>query len=261
MQALVDRHRRRELQLVYRIQKRYRLSQQAVTLNDDPITLYQVADADRVVEAAIAAESHLLNYDNRNAVDPFWAQHWTSSFAFATQWRSVFAKAGYQKMAVPRVTELGCGGGMLSVALYRAQVQLIATDASSEALLLAKLNGHANRVDLRTRQLDWRSPNNVEEKFDLIIGSDVAYDRKMFPSLEATILAVGREDAKAIFAEPNRSLGDEFIDHMLNRGWRVETYQPRFVSNTNDAHLLRGDRVSSQSQQIANVRYIIINRT
>ena len=69
-----------------------------------------------------------------------------------------------------RVADLGTGSGAIALAIARErpQAQVIATDASADALEVARANAERNRVrNVQFRQGDWLAPL-AGERFDLI---------------------------------------------------------------------------------------------
>jgi predicted nicotinamide N-methyase len=63
---------------------------------------------------------------------------------------------------------------------------------------------------VRFQQLDWRTPGDLE-KVDLVIAADVAYERRNFSPLLSLIGQVVHPGGVAIFADPDRSIGREFL--------------------------------------------------
>ena len=73
---------------------------------------------------------------------------------------------------------------------------------------------------LRFRRTDWRK-DDLGEKFDLILGADILYERKQWEFLEPfwrRHLAAGGAVAAG---EPGRQTGDMFIAWIVERGWML----------------------------------------
>ena len=120
------------------------------------------------------------------------------------------------------VLELGCGTGATGLhcaaALNASSVML--TEGGSEGLLqLARRNVAANRLhlncDVSVQRHGWGEP--VEWAPELVVGSDVTYDRDAHDRLCATLKAL---KAPAILAHQHRRVasflsGESQLDHFL----------------------------------------------
>lgn len=84
----------------------------------------------------------------------------------------VEARAG---SAPGRILDLGTGTGAIALALavHWPEAEVVALDASAEALALARENAAANGLCERVRwvESDWFSALGVEERFDLIVAN------------------------------------------------------------------------------------------
>jgi len=99
-------------------------------------------------------------------------------------------------------------------------------ELEAPALLFAQLNSlpYASRV--RTRRLDWRS-DGLAERFDVILGADILYERKQWDYLEPFWRAHLAPAGSVLLGEPGRKTGELFVDWIAARGWRfTEFAQP-----------------------------------
>jgi ETFB lysine methyltransferase len=109
--------------------------------------------------------------------------------------------------AEERVLELGCGLGLVGMALAKvlgARVTL--TDGSPRALDLVRRVLPANRPfahEPRLEILDWRTPNVVEQ-YPIVIGADVLYAPEAFPWLAKCAKACVEPGGRVYLAEPQR---------------------------------------------------------
>jgi SAM-dependent methyltransferase len=77
-----------------------------------------------------------------------------------------------------RILELGCGIGLASLVLQRRGAQVIASDAHPLTEVFLAYNAALNALPaIHYRQLDWDVPLPTLGLFDLIIASDVLYER------------------------------------------------------------------------------------
>ena len=148
-------------------------------------------------------------------IAPYWSVLWRSGVALAHE---------LDRLALDglRVVELGCGLGVPSIAAARAGANVLATDASPEALTLLARNAQANGVPIETATLDWTQPDRLLRRapFDLVLAADVLYER---PSVAPLLSLLPRLAPEALLADPGRPAAGAFIEQARQRGWRIET--------------------------------------
>ncbi len=81
---------------------------------------------------------------------PYWAVLWRSGVALASEVDGVALRG-------LRVVELGCGLALPSIAAARAGATVLATDASTDAVVLAMRSARANECTWRRRRSTGRS--------------------------------------------------------------------------------------------------------
>lgn len=172
-----------------------------------------------------AARDHaaLLGASDAFAEFPFGLLLWESAPVLS---QALVERAGEVRGA--RVLELGCGVGMPGiVARWLGAARVLQTDHVAEALVLARANATANGVDgVELMLADWtgwreRPLCGGEPNWDLVIGSDVLYDRAAhaaFADVVARNLAAGGE---ALIADPGRQDTAAFLAMMSDAGWQV----------------------------------------
>jgi predicted nicotinamide N-methyase len=94
-----------------------------------------------------------------------------------------------------------------------------ATDYYEDALLFARLNGLRNAgVEPAVAMLDWRQLPETLGTFDLIVASDVLYERA-YPALVAEVIARALgASGHALIADPGRLAAPEFTGECEQRG-------------------------------------------
>ena len=105
------------------------------------------------------------------------------------------------------------------------------------ALENAKRNGFPGAAGL---VLDWREP--TADRFPLILGADVTYDRTHFPPLLGVVEAMLAPGGEAWFGDAGRGPAEEFVQRAQDRGWQVS----RFDQNDLPLH----DHVLGRFQRI-----------
>jgi predicted nicotinamide N-methyase len=145
---------------------------------------------------------------------PYWSVLWRSGVALA---RAV----DVAPVRGLRVLELGCGLALPSIAAARAGAQVLATDASPDALPLVARNARANGVEVETAMVDWAEPAKLLERapWDLLMAADVLYERT---SISVLLSVLPRLAAAAWLAEPGRPAAEAFLEQAVLR-WPVET--------------------------------------
>ena len=108
---------------------------------------------------------------------PFWAKVWDSSFVLAYF-------LGKQPVVFGQhMLEIGAGMGIVGIYAALCGHRVTVTDINEDALLFARANALLNGASqVKVRMLDWAS-SNLSETYDVILGSEVVYDRQSYPAL------------------------------------------------------------------------------
>lgn len=121
-----------------------------------------------------------------------------------------------------RVLELGAGaglGGIVARALGAAAV--VQTDHIAEALVLCRWNAAANGVSgIELRRADWSAWTD-DGLYDVVIGSDVLYDRAAHEPFAAILERNLAPGGRVLLADPGRQDTPLFLDRMRAAGWRI----------------------------------------
>ncbi len=192
------------------IEGRYQCVAEELTIAGEKFSLLRVADPDLLLEAIDPAA---FLEDERI---PYWSEIWASSVALA-RWCLATPLLGGKK-----VLELGCGVGLAGIAAVRAGAAVLCTDYEEDALLFARYNALQNLGEAKPRflLLDWRRPV-ITEKFDIVLGADILYERRHFiPLLEAfsVLLTPG---GIVVLTDPDRSTAGSFADVAQEWGYSV----------------------------------------
>jgi predicted nicotinamide N-methyase len=134
-----------------------------------------------------------------------------------------------------RILEIGCGLGLASLVGHRAGADVTASDCHPLAgrflarnLVLNDLgpmkyrHGQWPGVVLPRDAIDERAPAVVHGEFDLIIGSDVLYERDERGQLADFIVGLAAPVAEVWIVDPNRGNRTHFHRHMARHGFRME---------------------------------------
>ncbi len=169
---------------------------------DDAYTLF-----DRMVEQ----EARQLRRPERY---PYWAEVWPAAVALA-QW---FAMAD-SAPAPARALELGCGLGLVGVALARLGWQVEATDYVEDALVLTAHNAHLNQVSmgLSVGYLDWNHPTGATAPY--VVASDVLYDPANHAPLVRALHRLLEPSGWFYTSDPRRAPAQRFVGLLTDRGY------------------------------------------
>jgi predicted nicotinamide N-methyase len=141
---------------------------------------------------------------NRDGRLPYWADVWPSALGLAD--RIVREQGGGR-----RLLELGCAVGFVACLAAKIGYRVTATDYYPEACDFTRLNAHRNGLPIpATRLVDWRHYPTDLRGFDVVIASDVLYE-KPYCDLVASCFAHSlASDGLGIVSDPQRTLAAEF---------------------------------------------------
>ena len=166
------------------------------------VTIHHPRSAEALINDDAFAEDERL---------PYWADVWPSARVLAE--RIARITPGDR-----RLLELGCGAGLVSVAAALAGFDVTATDYYDEALRFTALNVLANTGALIETQIaDWRRFPHDLGRFDLVVASDVLYERPYADLIASVIDRTLTARGMAIIADPGRLAAPEFVDRCVDR--------------------------------------------
>ena len=148
-----------------------------------------------------------------SATWPLFGVIWPAGVALAEEMSRV-------PIAGKRILEVGCGIGLSSLVLQARGADITATDHHPLAGEFLQQNAQLNGLpSVRFQNAQWLGPNPQLGQFDLIIGSDVLYERD-HPALLAGFLATHAKAAACIMvADPGREHRGRFSALMLAQGY------------------------------------------
>ena len=188
------------------IESRFVLATTTVALGDTTVPLVHPSSAEDLINEADFERDERL---------PYWADIWPSAVAMAR----VLPTLAPQPM---RTLELGCGLGLVTVAALQLRHDVTATDYYDDALLFTRRNALATVArEPHTAIADWRAwPDSLTE-FDLILASDVLYERQYAPIVADVIVKALAPGGTAFVADPGRVAIGEFLRECAARGLQV----------------------------------------
>lgn len=176
---------------------------------------------------------------------PYWAELWDSSIGvgqwlvdISEQWTVSSGQFGADPSspAPCRVLDLGCGMGLAGTVAGMLGAQVTFADIETDALLFALLNGLAYNSRARARKVDWQS-DDLHQHFDLIIGSDVLYERSQWGYLDTFFKRHISQKGRIILGEPGRQTGDLWQEWIQDKGWTLRRHTQTVPTRTTPIRL------------------------
>lgn len=197
-----------------------------VTLEGRQFRLLQIANTDEVMDAVLALPDDDIHKTDERI--PYWTEIWPSALALS---RYIIAQKDF--VAGKKILEVGAGLGLPSLVVSAYTDSVVCSDYFSDALVFSERNARLNGAEHIEHQLvDWR--NYKGEKFDIILASDIAYEKRFFADLPSALICMMHGDSEVWMSEPGRlftapfieSLGDIFDikSNPLPQEWRGTTF-------------------------------------
>ena len=151
-------------------------------------------------------------------------------------------------IAGKRILELGCGIGLASLVLQRRGARVVASDIHPLAEPFLAYNAALNALPaVHYRQLSWDVPLPNLGRFDLIIGSDLLYERGQAELLGTVVERHAEPEAEVLLTDPGRGHNGRFSKVLAALGFGLEASRG-LVDEADDAsasgHLLHYRRVA-----------------
>jgi predicted nicotinamide N-methyase len=131
---------------------------------------------------------------------PFWAYPWAAGIALA---RAILDQP--QWVQALRVLDFGCGGGVAGLAAARAgAAEVVANDVDPWALATARLAAQRQQLHISTWHADLTRSSDVLIGFDVVLCSDLAYEKRVAPRQRAVLERAAQEGARVLLADAGR---------------------------------------------------------
>lgn len=135
---------------------------------------------------------------------PFWAYAWPAGCGLA---RVLLDQPEYVRGA--RVLDLGAGGGITALAAARAGArEVVANDVDPWAMSVARLAAERQHISLTYLLQDLTQVPATVESFDVVLCSDMAYERRMTPKYQALLQRARNRAARVFVSDAGRTYFD-----------------------------------------------------
>ena len=189
------------------IEKRFGLVVKSHRIGETDVKVAQVDRVDQMV-CEIYPEAVTTHGDA-----PVWMITWPASFGLAEYLLHT------QPVKGMKILELGCGTAATGIALTMGGADVVCTDYDPLALTVARYNARLNGFSsLSIRFLDWYKPD-LEETFDLVVGSEVVYFAKSFRALLSVLKRYIRKNGRIILSDQQRPQMDSFVKLCTGAGF------------------------------------------
>jgi len=132
-------------------------------------------------------------------------------------------------IAGKRILELGCGLGLSSLVLQRRRGDIVASDHHPLAQSFLAHNAALNDLpEVAYHDLPWAAPDASLGLFDLIIGSDILYERDHAAQVAAVVLRHARPVAQVLITDPGRGNSGPFTRALIAQGFDVVEHRSGF---------------------------------
>ena len=148
-------------------------------------------------------------------------------------------------IAGKRILEAGCGIGLASLVLQRRGADIVASDIHPLAEAFIAYNSALNGLPaVHYRQLDWEQALPSLGRFDVLIASDVLYEREHAALLAALVVRHANPAAEVVVADPGRG----------NSGTLVRLLEAEGFGITHSRGALKGDALGTLRGRLLHFR-------
>ncbi|RXJ69547.1 histidine kinase [Halarcobacter ebronensis] len=127
-----------------------------------------------------------------------------------------------------RVLEVGCGIALSSHLLNSKNADITATDYHPEVESFLNDNSALNKLkDIPFKRTSWSDEDDTLGKFDLIIGSDILYERWHIEELASFVNKHAKKKCEIIISDPGRGNHAKFSKIMVTLGFSFMQFKPK----------------------------------
>ena len=140
-------------------------------------------------------------------------------------------------IAGKRILEIGCGLALASLVIHRRQGDITASDCHPLTEAFLKENVRLNALPLLKYQTGhWGRENLALGRFDLIIASDVLYERDQPETLSQFIHQHSADPVNIIVLDPDRGNRNGFCRRMDALGYTLDLQRAGATQSTGEAY-------------------------
>lgn len=187
------------------LRRRFRVVETTVVVGGRSLEILHPASAEDLIDE--------IDFERDERL-PYWAELWPSSRVLG---ELVIGMAGESRTLL----ELGCGSGLVTCCASIAGFDVVASDYYEDACRFARVNAARNGGAAQGLMLDWRALPADLGRFDVVIASDVLYERPYGALVASAIGATLADEGVAYLADPGRVGREDFLNHLAPLGLAV----------------------------------------
>ena len=154
---------------------------------------------------------------------PYWASLWPVAVFLAEE---ISARTWKQNLSA---IEIGCGLGLAGIAAAKKNLNVLFTDYDANAIKFAKKNCALNGIQNASFDLlDIRSP--VKQTFDLIIVSDLIYERRNVEPLVSLLEQMLAKNGTALVSDQGRPYQENFLNLLREKNFAWTSVQKKILN-------------------------------
>ena len=141
-----------------------------------------------------------------------------------------------EELGSKRVLEIGCGLALASMVLKRRGADVTATDCNPNASEFLDFNTDLNDIDrIRFERISWQVPDASLGQFDLVVGSDLLYDRHNLEALVSFLHSHVGLNGQIVMVDPGRGMTGKFTRLLQTFGFTVQTSSETYASSDGES--------------------------
>ncbi len=193
-------------QLADELAAKYQLVKGPLGLPDHQLTIVRPRSVDELIDEGE------FNADGRL---PYWADVWPSALGLA---KRILREEGRDRTLL----ELGCAVGYVACLASQQGFRVTATDYYVDAGRFTQLNAALNSIPIPAeRMVDWRDYPKDLTNFDLVIASDVLYEKPYCALVAQCFKYSLAPNGLGLLTDPQRMLAKDFAIAAEQVGLRV----------------------------------------
>jgi predicted nicotinamide N-methyase len=196
----------------------FKTTEHKIKIGGLDFTILSVTNFDELYEQLLA--KGLQHEDVADERIPYWAELWPAAVGLAT-----YIAENPTLIKDKKLLEIGCGLALPALLAAYLGATTTATDYLKDAVDFAEKNAVLNKVsNIKFETFDWRKAEG-SEKYDILLASDVAYERSQFEYLAKAFKHLVKPDGIILLSEPNRYIAQPFIESLVKAGYDLKKYE------------------------------------
>ncbi|HMO14319.1 MAG TPA: methyltransferase [Pirellulaceae bacterium] len=195
-------------QLLNRLSRSYEIHERTLRFGSTDFHFWALVDPNTLLDEVTLQASHA-----ELPWQPYWGQLWDATHGLCEELMHL-------DLEDRTVLDLGCGLGIAGAVAASRGARVLLADNAIPALDFAKLNCWLWRDQTKVQFLDWNT-DDLQQKFDLIVGADIVYDSTAIPGLSRFLRKHVACDSRILLSETYRVMTDDLIKLFRQDRWKI----------------------------------------